>query len=46
MENVVIAQEELAIDGVCFFCGNYDEMIADHETRVHGHNRSRNNEVY
>jgi hypothetical protein len=33
-------------DGVCFFCGSYADLIEMHETKVHGMNRSRQNEGY
>ena len=38
--------EELQRDGVCFYCGSYEESLAIHETKVHGKDRSRQNEVY
>jgi hypothetical protein len=47
MVNEVLSQIEAAhIDGVCFFCGSYADSVAEHETRVHGSNRIRQNEVY
>lgn len=38
--------EEASPEGVCFFCGNYYDSISAHETKVHGANRIRQNELY
>ncbi|MBI2663741.1 hypothetical protein HYX10_00160 [Candidatus Woesearchaeota archaeon] len=37
---------EEKLDGVCFYCGNYAEMVYMHEKNVHGNNRLLQQELY
>lgn len=34
------------LDGTCFFCGNYVNLLINHEEKVHGINKNQNLELF